>query len=172
MRLLTGSASANLYVRGGSAGVGLAADQPGETSTIGGVYVMGAASGDQVVIGSGVTITTYEQDSGRNRLRAAATIATVNVLGGELLTESSFTITAGLSRGGIWYANHISGSVAYTTLNIDGGTVDALGSNEARTWATVNHKRGTLRAELIRRFETYAAKPRRPVQRWNGVIPG
>jgi acetyl-CoA carboxylase carboxyltransferase component len=31
---------------------------------------------------------------------------------------------------------------------------------------------GTLRAELIRRFEAYAAKPRRPVQRWNGVIPG
>jgi acetyl-CoA carboxylase carboxyltransferase component len=31
---------------------------------------------------------------------------------------------------------------------------------------------GRLREELIRRFETYAAKPRRPVRRWNGVIPG
>ena len=31
---------------------------------------------------------------------------------------------------------------------------------------------GTLRAELCRRFQAYAAKPRRPVQRWNGVIPG
>jgi acetyl-CoA carboxylase carboxyltransferase component len=29
-----------------------------------------------------------------------------------------------------------------------------------------------LREELVRRFEAYAAKPRRPVQRWNGVIPG
>src|SRR6266545_2029298 len=29
-----------------------------------------------------------------------------------------------------------------------------------------------LREELRRRFEAYAAKPRRPVQRWNGVIPG
>ena len=29
-----------------------------------------------------------------------------------------------------------------------------------------------LREELRRRFDAYAAKPRRPVQRWNGVIPG
>ena len=29
-----------------------------------------------------------------------------------------------------------------------------------------------LREELVRRFATYAAKPRRPVPRWNGVIPG
>ena len=29
-----------------------------------------------------------------------------------------------------------------------------------------------LREELRRRFEAYAAKPRRLVQRWNGVIPG
>jgi acetyl-CoA carboxylase carboxyltransferase component len=29
-----------------------------------------------------------------------------------------------------------------------------------------------LRDELARRFEAYANKPRRPVQRWNGVIPG
>jgi len=30
----------------------------------------------------------------------------------------------------------------------------------------------TLREELIRRFESWAAKPRRPTRRWNGVIPG
>ena len=29
-----------------------------------------------------------------------------------------------------------------------------------------------LREELIRRFGAWAAKPRRPVRRWNGVIPG
>jgi acetyl-CoA carboxylase carboxyltransferase component len=29
-----------------------------------------------------------------------------------------------------------------------------------------------LREELARRFEVFARKPRRPVQRWNGVIPG
>ncbi len=29
-----------------------------------------------------------------------------------------------------------------------------------------------LREELRRRFDAYAAKPRRPVRRWNGVIPG
>jgi methylmalonyl-CoA decarboxylase subunit alpha len=31
---------------------------------------------------------------------------------------------------------------------------------------------GRLREELGRRFEAYATKPRRPVRRWNGVIPG
>jgi acetyl-CoA carboxylase carboxyltransferase component len=30
----------------------------------------------------------------------------------------------------------------------------------------------TLRDELCRRFAAFATKPRRPVQRWNGVIPG
>jgi acetyl-CoA carboxylase carboxyltransferase component len=30
----------------------------------------------------------------------------------------------------------------------------------------------SLREELCRRFETFAQKPRRPVRRWNGVIPG
>jgi acetyl-CoA carboxylase carboxyltransferase component len=30
----------------------------------------------------------------------------------------------------------------------------------------------TLRDELVRRFAAFAAKPRHPVQRWNGVIPG
>jgi acetyl-CoA carboxylase carboxyltransferase component len=30
----------------------------------------------------------------------------------------------------------------------------------------------SLREELCRRFATYASKPRRPVRRWNGVIPG
>jgi acetyl-CoA carboxylase carboxyltransferase component len=29
-----------------------------------------------------------------------------------------------------------------------------------------------LRDELARRFATYATKPRRSVQRWNGIIPG
>ena len=30
----------------------------------------------------------------------------------------------------------------------------------------------SLREDLCRRFETYASRPRRPVRRWNGVIPG
>lgn len=148
VRYLAAHASAAVYVRGASGGVGIAIDVPGETSTVGTVSVDGEGRTARVFVGAGVTLTTFQQRGGDNALRAAATVTGVTVKGGTLTIEGDYTITTLDCEGGTVYDNHVkSGGNAITTANINGGTLDGSKSQAARTWATVNLYRGALKGD-------------------------
>lgn len=151
VRLLFANAGADVLVRNGAGGVGIAIDDAGETATVGDVSVSDKTAASQVFLGEGVTLDTFTQDGGINVLRAAAGVTGITVNGGTLNIEGSgYAITALTVNGGTVYPNSTpTGGNAITTVNIDGGTVDATQSREARTWGTVNLKRAgsTLRAD-------------------------
>ena len=151
VRLLLANASADVLVRNGSGGVGIAVDDPAETSTCGDVSVSDQTGATRAFVGEGVTLTSFTQDGGDNVLRAAAGVTTVTVNGGVLAVEGSgYGITTLNARGGTVFPNSTpTGGNAITTVNVEGGTVDGLGSREARTWGTVNMKDpgSTLRAD-------------------------
>lgn len=144
VRLKCNHASTDLYVRLAPGGVGIASEVPGETSTLRKVSISDEGAQTRVQLSSGVTLTTWEQLGGNNALNAAGTIASATVWGGVLTTEGDYTVTTGQTYGGTWNANHKkTAGNAFTTLNLDGGTVDGTGSKEARTWATVNARKGS-----------------------------
>lgn len=134
VRLLAASASADFYIRDGSVGIGI--DEPNETATVGDVYLEG--SGAECYIGDGVTITSYTQVDGTGLLQAAATVTTVKHINGTLRIEGDFTITTLTQEGGTIFDNHTSSGNAITTANLNGGTMDATESSQARTWSAVN----------------------------------
>lgn len=133
---------ANVYVRGGAGGVGIAKHEPLETATLALVSVTGSTS--RVWVGDGTTLTTYSQAGGANTLQAAATVTTVTCDGGTLTTDGDFLITTLNADGGNVYLNNVTGSVDVTTLNVNGGNVDATTSTAARTWSTVNWEEGAI----------------------------
>ncbi len=139
VRLLADNSSNELFVRSAPGGVGIATGEPNETSTFSQVSVSDPGSSSKVHVGPGVTLTTFFQDGGINVLeRSSGTLTTLTVNGGNLQTEGAFTITNSNINGGTLTSNHI-GATAHATLNINnGGTVVGTGSNETRTWTTVN----------------------------------
>lgn len=140
VRLLLAHASADVIIRECAGGVGIAIDDPAETSTVGTVSISDQTTATRCFIGAGTTLTTFTQQGGDNELRAAANVTTVNVLDGLLAIEGSdYTVTTLNAEGGTVFPNNTpTGGNAITTVNIDGGTVDARRSLEARTWGTVN----------------------------------
>ncbi len=140
VRLLFADSAADLLVRSGAGGVGVAVDDAGETSTVGDVSVSDPTTASRVFLGAGVTVTNFTQDGGENVIRAAATVTAVNCYGGVLNTEGAdWSITTLNAKGGTVYANHTpTGGNAIGTIELDGGTVDGTQSREARTWGTVN----------------------------------
>jgi len=139
VRLKFVHADADIDVRSGSGGVGIAMDIPGETSTIGDIVVQGG----KFYAGSGVTLTNLTVSGGDAIIDAAATITAIKVHGGNVRTEGDYTVTTLTTTGGNVTANHIkTAGSAITTANLEGGTTDASKGGEARTWATVNLSRG------------------------------
>lgn len=148
VRYRAAHADADVYVRSAQGGVGIAVDVPGETSTVGDLYVSDQTDVSQVILGTGVTITNWTQNGGRNILQAAATVTAVTVAGGTLTTEGDYTVTTLAVRDGTCYCNHVkTGGNAITTANVTGGTLDGSQSSFARTWATVNPDGGTIIAD-------------------------
>ena len=148
VRLKANSSSTDVHVRYAPGGVGIAVDTPGTTTTVRKVSVSDTGSTSRVFVGAGVTCTTFEQNGGNNSFQAAATLTTLTMNGGTLVTEGNYTITTVNANGGTYFSNHVkSAGNAITTLNINGGTVDAQTSTRARTWATVNVTKGTLKAD-------------------------
>lgn len=148
VRYKAAHASADVFVRAAPAGVGIAVDIPGETSTVGTVAVDDDSRTTSVFVGEGVTITTFRQRGGDNLLNAAGTITTVDCLGGTLQIEGDYTITTLNVEGGTCLDNHVkTGGNAITTANIDGGTLDSTRTTRTRTWATVNLTSGQLKAD-------------------------
>lgn len=145
VRLKLGSASSNVYVIKAPGGVGIAAEIPGDTSTVGAVQVSDTSTSSRVYVGSGTTITSFEQNGGDNVLQAAATVTLVEVNGGNLQLNGAWTATTLEVNGG--KVNALD-KVAVTTANLYGGTTDTQQSNEARTWSTVNFYPGaTLKGD-------------------------
>jgi hypothetical protein len=143
VRLLCSSASTDVHIRSARAGVGIAADAPGETSTVGDVSITDTTSYTRAEIGDGCTVTNFSQHGGRAWIYAAGTITAVDVHGGELRLEGVRTVTTLTIYGGTVYANNSpSSGSAITTATMDAGTLDGSESSESRTWGTVTVRSG------------------------------
>lgn len=139
VRLLAANASADVYIRSAPGGVGLAMDDPTETTTIGDLEISDDTPASRVFVGEGVTLSTYTQQGGINSLRAAADVTAVTVKGGDLTMEGDgWAATTLTVEAGTVYANHTDSPASLTTVNLDGGTLDGTQSRRARTWSTVN----------------------------------
>lgn len=141
IRLLNTHSSSVLFVRKAPGGVGIAIDEPGETTTFATITVSDETSAARLFTGPGLTLTTYVQAGGSNSLRIVpdGTVTTLTVNGGTLITNGDFTVTTLNVNGGTLDANHERiGGVAVTTANLNGGTTNVRGSATARTWTTVN----------------------------------
>jgi len=148
IRLKNVHVSSALYVRSAPGGVGVAIDQPGEVSTLSLISISDESTSSRVYTSSGVTLTTWTQYGGNHVMDLAATLTTHTVRGGTCRTEGDYTITTADYSGGTVYSNHIkSAGNAITALTL-AGTIDALGSTVARTWATVTLSvGGVMRAD-------------------------
>lgn len=110
----------------------------GETSTVTTVRCVGASA--KVILGAGVTVTTFQVLSGSGIAKCAVT--TLDVQGGTAYTYGSGAITTVTVDAGTAY---LQSSGTITTLTQNAGYVDMLGSGIARTITTGNHYGGTLR---------------------------
>lgn len=128
--LLKGSHASNkLTVVGGS--VGVAAEIPGSTATYATVNIVGRSA--SVLLTSGCTLTTINQDDGYFLLKAAAT--TINQKGGTGEVSGSGAITTFNCNGRL---NH-KGTGTVTTLNVqDNGVADFSDTFDAVTVTNCN----------------------------------
>ncbi len=143
IRLLMAHASADVFVDGGSGGIGIAIDEPGETSTIGDLSVAGASS--KVYLGSGVTVTSISQTAGDVNAQAANTPTSINVDGGIMRLSGTFGVTTVTIDSGNLFPN-ATGTIA--ALNQNGGTVNTTESSATRTITTYTLEGGTLIADM------------------------
>ena len=144
------SASTNVYVEVAPGGVGIGTERPTTTSTVGKVSVSANTPASSVLIGSGVTITTFEQAGGDNVLQAAATVTLVTVNGGELLADGAYLITTLTVNSGTAIVSNVpAAGAAVTNLGLNGGMVDGTRSSQSRTWTTVTlgTNNATLKAD-------------------------
>jgi len=135
VRLKYNSTSADIFIRGGS--VGIANDQPGETAIVGDLYLNGVNS--NVYCGDDCQIQTVVQTNGRSIIQSTTTVTSIDLINGIMSIEGDFTATAINIEDGILYPNHVkSAGAAITTININGGLVDATKTSVLRTWTNVN----------------------------------
>ncbi len=149
VRYLASNSGADVIVRFAPGGVGLAVEQ-GETTTVGDVYVADASATSSLFLGQGVTLTSFEQVGGDNRLAAAATITTVDVRGGELLIAGyDYLIsTLNVHGGEIIDRHENTGGAEWTTVNQYGGTLSLPRVNAStRTYTTLNLYAGRIEAD-------------------------
>jgi len=143
-RLKTNNASTDLFIRSAPGGVGLAKDEPGETSLIN-LISMGdpTSNATTLTIGNGVTMSKYEQAGGTGFLDSAAVIPEIVNDGGTLFTEGNYQITLINITGGTVVANN-NNSAGSEIIDVvmTGGTIDGSQSTEPRTWDEVQFVKG------------------------------
>jgi len=147
VRFKANNASADIIVQSAPAGVGIAKDFTGETSTIGDVDMRSTSAGDKVFVGQGVTLTNFTQSGGVNVLEAAANVTLVKVTGGVLNTRGTGYLITTLTienDGEVLCNNTGSAAVAVTTANLNQGILDGLESGATRTWTTVNQAKEAI----------------------------
>lgn len=149
VRLLLGHASADLIVRSAPGGVGVACDEPAETSTAGTITVTDTTTTSKVTVGAGTTLTNLIQQGGTNTVQGlAATLTKLEVSGGSVELRGDYTITTlDLYKGSIDDKHVKSGGNAVTTANLYGGSLNLQGTAAARTYATTNFYAGQLLAD-------------------------
>ncbi len=135
VRIKAVNASNVIQVRSAPGGFGIAADAPGEVSTISIFTCTDPTTGSRCHLGAGVTCSAYTQTGGVNVLEAAATVSSATVEGGQLSTEGTFALTSLIVYDGV-VASNSTGTI--TALTMYGGTVDFTGSRAARTVTTLN----------------------------------
>jgi hypothetical protein len=149
VRLLLGHASADLIVRSAPGGVGVACDEPAETSTAGTITVTDVTTTSKVTVGPGTTLTNFIQQGGNNTLQGlAATLTKLEVWGGTLELRGDYTITTlDLYRGTVDDKHTKAGGNAVTTCNLYGGSLNLQGTAAARTYSALNYYGGQLLAD-------------------------
>ena len=123
------------YIKRGK--VGFANATAGETSTIDTIdvgWIASRSSDSLVTTGPGITLENWNQTGGRAVLRSATTVGLV-LRSGELRTEGSGTHPAISVYGGELVSNS-TGTI--TLLTGFGGIADFLRSNQARTLTTMD----------------------------------
>lgn len=169
-RLLSTGGTSVITVRLAPGGVGVAAEEPGETSDIEDLIISDTSTSSQIVVGAGVTWDDLVVAGGSCLIGGAADVASLEMTGGTVTTEGAWKATAVNLRGGTLRANNLDGSaVVATTLNLYGGTLDMQASLTARTITTLNLYDGTLRGgshltitTLADPAENYTLKITRP----------
>lgn len=134
IRLLANSANWDLYVERARSGVGIAVG-PGETATVGEIYLVDPSGVSKLILGEGVTHTLVTQNGGTLELNSAATLPAVTVNAGNTLLLGTQTITLLTTNGGNVIHNN-SGSV--TTVTQNKGSIDWTHLERARTVTTYN----------------------------------
>lgn len=151
VRLVYANVGAEVYIYNGPGGVGMGVDAPNEASTIGKISIAGASANTNVYMGSGVSLTTWEQDSGVNFLDGVLKngLTTLTCDGGTVTVAPNVGVITTLNvSGGTAYINNIGAAAAVTTANLTGGTTDLTQFTAARTWTTVNiSESATLKAD-------------------------
>jgi len=147
VRLITGNASAAVYIESAAAGVGIADDEPTDTATVGNVTVSDTTTTSKLVIGAGTTLGNLSVQGGTTRVKgAAATVTAITALGGTLYLAGDFTSTTTTIDGGTVYDSHVkTGGNATGTAVLRAGTLDLQVSGEPRTIDTLTHTGGTLK---------------------------
>lgn len=141
VRLVSNHASTNIFIKSAPGGVGVAAEVPGETCTIGRLSLSGASS--RLIVGANAAVTTFEQREGSARMTgltsASEVLTTCTVAGGTFSTEGLMGITTFNNNGGTVRIEHRARSGnSVGTANLNHGTTITTGTNEARTWTTTN----------------------------------
>jgi len=114
---------------------------PGDTASVETVnigYVSNQKNDSDVLIGSGVTLTTLNQGGGNCVLSCGA--ATVNVASGATLTTDG---TGAITELNVWGSAFLNSTGTVTTINVRGGTLDLTKVRTARTVTTVNLYNGS-----------------------------
>jgi len=127
-RLKAASASTVINIKKGKVGI---AYESGETTTIGTInqsFVSDQSADASVYIGAGVTLTTYTKTGGSAVLGCAATTVTNSI--GTLQTIGAGAIATFNITGGIVTSNSVG---TITALNVISGIADFTGSQSART---------------------------------------
>jgi hypothetical protein len=137
VRLLMNNVSSKVYVRQAPGGLGIAVDEPTETSTVDTVSVSEASTDTRVHVGRGTTIEYFYTRGGESVLEAAGTVTDITMEGGKLTTEGTYAVTTVTVSDGEFVPNS-TGTI--TTFNINGGSVVATRSNAPRTWTTTTWK--------------------------------
>ena len=138
---LLGSAISTLNVVKGKVGFAWRAGETGTATTARVGFKTSRAGDASLWIGSGVTLTTFQQTGGDNVLACAAT--TVQTYGGILTTIEDGAITTMTASGGTIYPGS-TGTI--TTLNAEKGVVvDFTRSTASRTVTTLKENYSDIR---------------------------
>lgn len=144
-RYLVAHADAVLEVFDAPGGVGLAAELPGETSTLDRVEMLGASSASRLVIGAGAAVADYVQGIGTATIASGAA---VEVRGGELnIIGEGYGLALTVSGGRVRDRHTRSGGSEWSAIAVSGGVLDLTGSGEARTADALAHTGGQIEAD-------------------------